>query len=86
MNWKHILSTLGSGFATGALGFLSAHLSGGVPTTTQGLEAFAAGAALGGLVAVWHLYQPAPGSPQATVSTAALNAVETEAAKLGVPK
>jgi len=49
-----------SAFAGGALGWVSSNLSGGIPTTLQSLEAALAGAALAGLVAVVHLYQPVP--------------------------
>ena len=82
MNVKSILTTAGSAFASGAMGFVASHLSGGVPTNMQAAEAFLGAAALGGLVAVFHLYQPAPGTPQAVVAAVALNAVEAEAAKI----
>lgn len=62
MNWKHWLTTLGSAFAGGAGAYLSTHLAGGVPTTAQAAETFAAGAALAGLIAIVHLYTPAPGA------------------------
>jgi len=84
MNAKHVISVVGSAFASGALAWVGTHMSSGIPTNMQGAEAFAAGAALAGLVALYHLYQPAPGSPQAIAAQAAMNAVETEAAKLGV--
>ena len=82
MNAKHVFHTIGAGLATGALGWIGSHLSGGVPTNLQGAEAFAAGAALGGLVYVIGLFQPVPGSPQAIAQQVALNAVEAEAAKI----
>ena len=82
MNVKNILTTAGSAFAGAGLGWLQSHMSGGIPTTTQGFEAMAAGAALAGLVAVFHLYQLAPGTPAAALVTAAQNVVEAEAAKV----
>lgn len=60
MNWKHWLSIMGSAFAGGAVAFVSTHLSTGIPTTTQGVAAFLAGAGIAGLVAVLHLYTPVP--------------------------
>jgi len=63
MNWKHYLSVLGSAFAGGAGGWATTHLSSGIPTTAQGIEAFLVGAAIAGAAAVAHLLQPAPSSP-----------------------
>jgi len=66
MNWKNILSTAASAFGGGAAGYFGTHLSGGLPSNAQQWEAAIAGAALAGLVAVYHLYQPAPAAaPQA---------------------
>jgi hypothetical protein len=79
---KPWLTVVGGAFATGAMGFVSTHLSGAIPTTMQASEAFLGGVALGGLVGVFHLYQPAPNSPAAVVETIAINAVEKEAAKI----
>lgn len=70
MNWKASLSVAVSAFAGGCLGFAQAHLSSGLPTTTQGIEAIVAGALLAGLVAVVHLYQPVP-TPTDPVTRAA---------------
>jgi hypothetical protein len=61
MNWKNWLTTLGSAFLGGAAAYLSTTLAGGLPSTTQAYEAVAGGAALAGLIAVVHLYQPVPG-------------------------
>ncbi len=58
---KSTLTTLASAFGSGALGWGETHLSGGVPTTSQALIAFAAGACAGGFIAIWHLYQAMPG-------------------------
>lgn len=82
MNVKNILTTAGSAFASGAMGFVATHMSGGVPTNMQAAGAFLGAAALGGLVAVLHLYTPVPGSPAAALVTAAQNVVEAEAAKV----
>lgn len=59
MNWKAILSTAGSAFLTGAGGYLTTHVA-GIPTTTQAIEGLLGGALLGGIIAVYHLYQPVP--------------------------
>lgn len=61
MNIKSTLSTLASAFGAGSLGWAETHLTGGIPTTSQALIAFAASAAAGGFIAIAHLYQSKPG-------------------------
>jgi biotin transporter BioY len=60
MNFKNLLTTLGSAFLGGAATYMSAHITNGIPTTRQAVGVFLAGAALTGLVAVVHLYLPPP--------------------------
>lgn len=67
--WKQSLSVGVSTFAGGAGGWMAAHLSSGIPTSNQGLEAFFGGCCLAGLVAVAHLLQPAPGQLATLVVT-----------------
>jgi formate/nitrite transporter FocA (FNT family) len=61
MNWKHWLSVAASAFVGGAGTYLAAHMTSGIPTTAQGVEAFVGGACVAGLIAVVHLFQPVPG-------------------------
>ena len=68
MNWKNWLSTLGSAFVGGSTTFLAANITAGIPTTAQGVETFAAGAAVAGLVAIAHLYMPTPPKPSTVES------------------
>jgi hypothetical protein len=62
MTLKNLLTTLGSAFLGGVATYASANITNGVPTTGQAAKAFAAGALLTGLVAVFHLYAPSPGA------------------------
>lgn len=62
MNFKHVFSVAVSAFGGGFVAWAEAHVTAGVPTTAQGIQAFVAGGILAGLIAVFHLYQPVPGS------------------------
>lgn len=62
MNATNTLSLLASTFAGGSLGWLEAHVQ-AAPTTGHQVSAFAAGATLAGMIAVFHLFQPVPGQP-----------------------
>jgi hypothetical protein len=59
MNWS-ILSVALTTFAGGAAGYLTSTLGTGLPSGLASWEAVAIGAAMAGLAAVVHLYQPAP--------------------------
>lgn len=63
MNWRHWLSIGLASFAGGAVAWISAHLAAGLPTSSEGVEAFALGACVAGASAVAHLLQPVPVSP-----------------------
>jgi len=70
MTIKPLLTTLASTFAGGAGGFVSTHLSSGVPNTAQAIEAFALGAFVAGVAALVHLYQAKPGGIDAGINAA----------------
>lgn len=62
MNWKNIATIVGSAFLGGAGNYASEAMGHGLPTTGAAAKTIAIGAIIAGAAAVWHLYQPKPGS------------------------